>query len=445
MRRFYLHTRKGIYYAELVDPETGLKLTAKSTGKRGKDDAVLVVADWLKNGVPTGRMRHRRPARMAFTLASILDVLRTIDLTTEDAVRITDVLKARELLVSAVVAGGDAAEMFNDFLRWFWTYDESEYIQDKIDAGHRIGRAHAAQSLERARKHWFPYFAGRRLGDVTRIDVQAFKRHLSDPALKLAPNTRQRILVVGTTALKWACNEERIPANPTEGILTFSGDPKKRGIPEPAEAAALFKLDWPDEQVKVGNILAATTGLRAGEIVALRREDVGESVLTVRHSYSERDGLKAPKNGETRVVPLRPAMRDTLLHLAETNPHGTSGFLFHGVSPDVPMNPREFLAGLREMLVRLSVGDDASRKQRKEAREEWDRRNVLFHSWRHFYLTHMAGAGTDPRKLMMVSGHKTTRVFEDYANHMTESDLADLGLAAGELFDNVLQFKAASK
>jgi len=34
MRRFYLHKRAGIYYAELVDPETENKLPAKSRGER---------------------------------------------------------------------------------------------------------------------------------------------------------------------------------------------------------------------------------------------------------------------------------------------------------------------------------------------------------------------------------------------------------------------------
>lgn len=31
MRRYYLHQRKGVYYAELFDPATGRKLPARST------------------------------------------------------------------------------------------------------------------------------------------------------------------------------------------------------------------------------------------------------------------------------------------------------------------------------------------------------------------------------------------------------------------------------
>lgn len=56
MRRYYLHTRhNGIFYTELVDPQTGVKLTARSTGTKNRDEALLIIAEWLKSGIPTGR------------------------------------------------------------------------------------------------------------------------------------------------------------------------------------------------------------------------------------------------------------------------------------------------------------------------------------------------------------------------------------------------------
>ena len=51
MRRYYLHRRKSVFYAELVTPE-GRKLTAKSTGKTTRDEALLVVSRWLEGGIP---------------------------------------------------------------------------------------------------------------------------------------------------------------------------------------------------------------------------------------------------------------------------------------------------------------------------------------------------------------------------------------------------------
>jgi len=73
MRPYYLHKRVGIWYAELVDMETGCKLTACSTGKTNRDEALLVIAEWLKNGVPTGRKGKTRPVELAADIENILN------------------------------------------------------------------------------------------------------------------------------------------------------------------------------------------------------------------------------------------------------------------------------------------------------------------------------------------------------------------------------------
>lgn len=41
-RKYYLHKRKCIYYAELVNPENGQKFTTKSTGEQNKANAYLL-------------------------------------------------------------------------------------------------------------------------------------------------------------------------------------------------------------------------------------------------------------------------------------------------------------------------------------------------------------------------------------------------------------------
>jgi hypothetical protein len=46
MRRFYLYGRRGIFYAALVNQETGQPLTGKGTEKRDRDSALLVIVDW---------------------------------------------------------------------------------------------------------------------------------------------------------------------------------------------------------------------------------------------------------------------------------------------------------------------------------------------------------------------------------------------------------------
>ena len=103
--------------------------------------------------------------------------------------------------------------------------------------------------------------------------------------------------------------------NPAIGLRKFSGTSKKRDILNQEEVKQLFSSKWDDERSRIGNLLAMTTGLRAGEVVALRKEDIRRDTLMVRHSWSFSDGLKAPKNGDERVVPLLPQIKTELLKL----------------------------------------------------------------------------------------------------------------------------------
>jgi integrase len=70
-----------------------------------------------------------------------------------------------------------------------------------------------------------------------------------------------------------------------------------------------------------------TTGLRIGEILALKVENVGEEYLTIEKSFSAIDGLKSTKTEEDRVVPVIPAIRDAMLNFVRFNPH-CNGYVF---------------------------------------------------------------------------------------------------------------------
>lgn len=428
MRRFYLHKRDEIYYAELVDPKTGKKLTAKSTGKESRDDAVIVVNDWLRDGVPDGRSRKPRKAAEAFTVSTLLDSLRRAELTNEDAGRILDILKAKGLILSgAIVKGSPAAESFAAFLRTFWSYTESPYIAEKKAHGQTIGKDHTRHSLERIEKYWIAYFGeSKTLAEMTRADLRAFSLSLADPKKALKPATRNRILVAGKSALRWAYEREVLAEDVTKGIQTFSGEAEKRGVLTPDEAADLFGREWKDHTSKIINLVAATTGLRLGEILALSMEDIGETVLYVRHSWSDIDGLKKPKTNENRRVPLLPEIRKALLTQCEASPYGKDGFIFYGLSADRPLNPNVPRDALRDELTAMDI--DAKG------------RGITPHSWRHFYSARMMDRLT-PEKIMRATGHRTRAVFDGYADHVEQTELDEIGAVAGEVFGRIVAFR----
>ena len=439
MRRYYLHKRNGVFYAELVTPEGG-KLTAKSTGKTAKDEALLVVSKWLTDGIPD-RDGKPRPVETVMGLDGILGAVRKTDLDGNDAMRIVAALKERGLVDVSIVKAGSGATVFTEFLIVFWDHARSPYVREKIAHGHTIGRRHCYEMLSRVRSFYAGYFAERPLNSITRQDLKLFALHLAERrerpeeyrgkfAEKLSTSYINKIMVAGLTALKWAFREGIIPNDVTAGLVRFSSVPEKRGVLEPREAAAVFGTEWKDKRAYAGNLLSLTTGLRAGEVLALRRSDIGDKVLHVRHSWSTMDGLKSPKNGEGRKVPLLPEVRDRLTELLGENPHAGEGdpFVFYGLLADKPMDQKILLGGLQAAC--KAAGIDAGG------------RGIVFHSHRHFYAARLADRMTADQ-ISRITGHKSRAVLETYMDHVIDKNLEDMGEAAAEAFGNILPFRKA--
>jgi integrase len=423
MRRYYLHTRHGIFYAELVSPE-GYKLTARSTGKSTRDEALLVVAEWLKNGVPAGRKRKIRPVDIVIGLDGILRAVRKLDLNGDDAARIVNALKDRNLVTAHDARPGEGSALFTGFLETFWDYAASPYVREKLAHGHSIGKRHCYECANRVRQHYRPAFEGRALGSITRQDLKKFSMSLKDKGY--SASSINKILVCGSTALSWAFREGLIPHDPTAGLIRFSGEIKKRGILTPQEAETVFNVPWKDKRVYTGNLLAVTTGLRSGEILSIRKSDIGDRVLMVRHSWSVLDGLKCPKNGEERKVPLLPEVRKALMDLLEENPHKTDDpFVFYGLLEDRPMDCKLLVKGLKDAC--SLAGIDAAA------------RGIVFHSHRHYYAARMADKMT-AEQVSRITGHRSQAIFEQYAGHVINENLEEAGNAAVQVFSNILRF-----
>jgi integrase len=435
MRRYYLHTRNGVYYAELTTPE-GRKLAARSAGKGSEDEALLVVADWLKNGVPTGRDRKPRPADAVLGLDGILRAIRKVELSADDALRIVEALKGQGLINASADKADGVPAVFIEFLEYFWDYDASPYVLERLEHSRRIGRRHCSESLRRIRQHYAPAFEERPLADVTRKDLKKFS--LSLKAKGYAAASVNRIIICASTALRWAFGEGIIPSNPAAKFAWFSGDEKDRGVLSPEEAEEVFNVPWKDKRSWASNLLSLTTGLRSGEILAVRKSDIGDKTLSALHSWSAFLGLKSPKNGKERAVPLLPEARAALTELLAENPHqGGNPFVFYGLLPDKPMDQKFLIDGLREAM-------EAVNARRKEADPEaelidWKGRNICFHSWRHYFCSRMSDE-MEAEKIARVSGHLSKSVFRKYADHIEARNVEEVGDTAARVFGNILQF-----
>ena len=119
-------------------------------------------------------------------------------------------------------------------------------------------------------------------------------------------------------------------------------------------------------------------------------------------------------------------MRAKLLELARDNPYGPEGFLFYGMYENKPAVPRVLLNGLHDALA--GIGIDAKA------------RGIVFHSHRHYYAARMADRMTADQ-VSRVTGHKSRAVYEEYADHITEEVIEEVGRVGAEVFGNILQFR----
>ena len=262
----------------------------------------------------------------------------------------------------------------------------------------------------KAKPHWAPFFKNRQLGDIQAIDIDGFIDHMADK--DLSANRKNVIIRAGTKPLRWAFSKGKIDKDPTRGHILFSGEDAKRNILTPTVAMALFKAEWGNNRAKAGNMIAAVTGMRCGEIQALRFCDLGPDCLYVGHSYNKEDGMKTTKNREARTVELPfPELVAMLHELAKENPWGVkpeSYVFWSDKSEDMPMHGTVFLDGLRRTLATIGYTEQEAQK-------------YLFHGWRHFYTAYMVNK-LDKKLIKSQTGHKTDVMLAHYANHRIDGD-----------------------
>ena len=412
---FYLSKHKDIWYARIIDQKTGKELSARSTGQTNRDLAVMTVSSWLANGIPETKNTPKRELFEAISVSRLFDAIEATDLTVNEGQKIISLLKKKGILDKPKKAD---AQDFIAFLLNFYDYEKSPYVRDKLAHGQSIGRTHCNDSLLRIKKYWAKAFKNRTLSSITREDLRNFSLSLVDR--KLTPNTINKIMIAGKVALSWAHREGYIITNPSEKLTTFIGHSKERGILTDEETRELFEQHWNEERGYIGNLVAATCGLRAGEVLALRKEDIGVDRLFIRHAWSSLDGLKSPKNGDQRQVPLLPELREKLIMLADKNPW-EDGFIFYSTKENQPMDQKFLVNGLYDALKKIGID------------EERKTRNIVFHSWRHRYATKMADL-VDSRSLGLATGHKTQAMLEHYANHANENHFIIVKNATQEAF-----------
>ena len=178
----------------------------------------------------------------------------------------------------------------------------------------------------------------------------------------------------------------------------------------------------------LANMLSMVTGMRAGEIQALRVQDLGKDCLYVRHSWNFMDGLKTTKNKDSRRVEVPfPFIIQKLIDLSSRNPHGANleSYVFWAeLSLNKPMEAKIFLQDFRAALVETGMNKESAKA-------------YVFHGWRHYFTSYMKGK-VDDKVLQGMTGHKTIEMLEHYSDHELPEEKVKLRKAQKNVFGKLL-------
>lgn len=470
MKPFYLtKNAQGYYRAVFFNQQTGVCVKTKSTHTKDKMEAMLLAAEWYKNGTPDGYTNSRKKAdddvsvsglnldgivkRLSQAEAVLLVSLisQKFNLNTNIAVATADptpqvaapavvvaptpsveapkkkvvvVHKKNALSDSGMIPADVAAKVYEplnpectmklcEFLVNFWTPEKSEYIQNKRAHKKTIGDYHCKEMRGMVNRYWLPFFGEEfTVGELTEQYLEDFLQELANfRCLKGATINHAR--TCGATGLKWLKNKGIIHSNPMANVEAFSkSDATPRGIPDEKEIKALYELDWNNEVMYLAFNLSAFSGLRPGEISGLQVRDIDseKDLITIRHSWHRTGFLKSTKTNLIRKVPVAHNIILRLLVQAQRCPGANEEtFVFWSKANDYkPFLPQYYDDGFFEALHKIGVSEE----ERKE-------RNIDFYSLRHFCATYLANM-TDMRNVQAVLGHTTPAMTKHYANHMTD-------------------------
>lgn len=443
MRQFYLaKNSSGYYRVFFIDPVTGKQDSGKSTHSKDKVEATMIATSWLQNGVPAIRGNSRQFGNNALSCSTPLNLSKIVErLSQNDAQTLVNMISAKFGINAtsnvAVLAQQNNVQVIQqspvniiqtktskprirlcEYLLNFWDYDNSEFIKRYLAHGNNMTKKHAQNMVSLVKNYWQPYFGSDVfVDDLDKTALDDFFFFLyCEKGLK--GGTVNKAINVGSRAMGYLFENGKIEKNPMFGVERFNPQQPERGIPTEGEVRKLLDLSWNNDFQKLAFKLGVFCGLRAGEISGLRvcDLDLDADIIHVRHSWSEVDGLKCPKNTDVRDLPIDHSTLIQLSNLAKLNPNYSdmSYIFFSSAKPEQPYQPSYYADGLYEALAMIGISEE----QRKD-------RNIVFHSLRHFCAT-VLSQRTDLKTVQAFMGHRTEAMSKHYSDHETQEKLQNM-------------------
>ncbi len=260
----------------------------------------------------------------------------------------------------------------------------------------------AAQVDSHLRRHVLPTLEHRPLAQIRRSEVQALVKGLST---KLEPGTVEVVYRYLSTIFKAAVADQLIATNPCTGTKLPKRE-RRQVEPLATETVQAIIAEVP-ARYRALVVLAASTGLRQGELLGLTVDRLGFRTVKVDRqlvTLTGKPALAPPKTlASVRTVPLPDVASIALAEHLRTYPPGAEGLVF---------------ANERGQAIR-----------RNRFAEMWTRatRDVApgahFHDLRHYYASLLIRHGESVKVVQSRLGHASaSETLDTYSHLWPDSD-----------------------
>lgn len=319
----------------------------------------------------------------------------------------------------AVVNSGGAVEPSN--------LTVTAYLEQWLStaARHRVSAKTFERYDEIVRKHLVPSLGAHRLTKLSALHIQAY---YSDALTEARTRTlRNRVTItlpplaaltvrhhhrVLSQALRQAVRLRLLLHNPCTDIDPPTPRRTEMKVVDPRQSVDLLKAAS-GGLLHIPVLLAITTGMRRGEILALRWQDVqlNTQTLQVVQTLEQTAGglaFKEPKSERSRRTIALPALTvealrlhrrmqaEALLALGIRQEEGTLVCCDHEAQP---LSPRAVTKRFSVLSHRLGLG-------------------IRFHDLRHSHISHLLAAGVHPKVASERAGHASVSITLDVYSHL---------------------------